>query len=221
MSRKVGTPRHAAHASLTRAFTFPARGIYNVGMAWTIYFKDSATFEVRDGGLDFDYTTGEILGDCARYADLKHLHDLVAKLREFGEAFNGELIPDSIEAADKRHLKTVMVRGYQRLCDDLTALGGAVPQPDGPRAEAMAMVRSVRSHFVHPDNAAAFDAHATERATAHRNSACDHVMAALVEMRRPTTVLGRCGRRSRLPNDNRPLADGGCPMTTNAAGRGT
>ena len=57
----VKKKRHAAHTPLRRAFTFPARGIYNVGMAWTIYFKDSATFEVRDGGLDFDYTTGEIL----------------------------------------------------------------------------------------------------------------------------------------------------------------
>ena len=190
-------------------------------MTWTIHFKDAANLVVRGGVLDFDYATGEdVAGDPPpRYAELMHFQNLAARLREFGEGINGEIVPGSIAARHKRHLATVVVRAYQGLCDDLTALAGRCRAQtngagvkfgedpagaytavfkDGGKvlsaystafddagqwALAMALVEPVQSHFVAPDDEAAFRAHKTERATAHRNEACDLIEAALVEMK--------------------------------------
>ena len=70
--------------------------------------------------------TGEDLeGDPPpRYAELMQFQALAAKLREFGPGFDGEIVPSGISARHKRHLATVVMRQYQTLCDDLTALVG-------------------------------------------------------------------------------------------------
>ena len=77
-------------------------------------------------GLDFDYATGEDVEGAMppRQAELMHFQDLAAKLREFGEGLDGEIVPSSISARHKRHLATGVIRAYQSLCDDLTALVG-------------------------------------------------------------------------------------------------
>ena len=120
-------------------------------------------------------------------------------------------------------MATVVVRQYQTLCDDLTALvgrcrnqtGGADvsfvlrESEDGAQAydavftdggkvltayseqfaaaakwaDATALIEPVETHFVMPDDTAAFRAHRTARETAHRDAACDAMEAALVEMR--------------------------------------
>ena len=195
-------------------------------MSWTIHFNDAANLEVRDGGLDFDYATGEDVEGATppRYAELMHFQNLTARLREFGAGFDGEIVPSGISARHKRHLATVVIRQYQTLCDDLTALVGrcrnqtggadvtfALRESEDSDAQgfdavftdggkvltaysksfadaakwgnAMALIEPVQSHFVTPDDEAAFRSHKTSRETAHRNAACDVLEAALVEMR--------------------------------------
>ncbi len=110
----------------------------------TIHFKDAANLEVRDGGLDFDYATGEDVEGATppRYAELMHFQNLTARLREFGAGFDGEIVPSGISARHKRHLATVVIRQYQTLCDDLTALVGRCRNQTGGADVAFALRES-------------------------------------------------------------------------------
>ena len=122
-------------------------------MSWKIHFKDAANLEVRDGGLDFDYATGEDVEGATppRYAELMHFQNLAARLREFGAGFDGEIVPSGISARHKRHLATVVIRQYQTLCDDLTALVGRCRNQTGGADVAFALRES-------EDGAQAYDA---------------------------------------------------------------
>ena len=113
-------------------------------MTWTIHFENAASLLVRDGELDFDYATGEdVEGDPPpRYAELMHFQNLAARLREFGAGFDGEIVPIGISARHKRHLATVVVRQYQTLCDDLTALVGRCRNQTGGADVAFALRES-------------------------------------------------------------------------------
>ena len=77
-------------------------------------------------------------------------------------------------------------RAYDAVFTDggkvLTAYSGSFAEA-AKWADAMALIEPVQSHFVPPDDEAAFRSHKTERATAHRNAACDVMEAALVEMK--------------------------------------
>ena len=149
------------------------------GMSWTIHFKDAATLEVRDGGLDFDYATGEdVEGDPPpRYAELMRFQ---TSPPDSGSSARGSTARPS-QAASRP-----ATSAYDAVFTDggkvLTAYSGTFADA-AKWADATALIEPVRTHFVPPDDEAAYQAHKTARETAHRNAACDAMEAALVEMK--------------------------------------
>ena len=47
-------------ASSPRVYDQPSLSDMVCRMSWTIHFKAAANLEVRDGGLDFNYATGDL-----------------------------------------------------------------------------------------------------------------------------------------------------------------